>query len=172
MRRPSTNKVSFWQLRARCNIKLSCWMPSTGWHGQCEKIGLGLSTRSKKAAKVLSDQAQLKAMLLYTDIACKVNGTTLGGISLVKIVWLSWQSSRIHNPRAECGFDDKVRALMLILAGRISFGFCCAKTKQHRTQTWERFPSSSKFLKSEVTVSQVHSRCECCYFDRIGIPCC
>ena len=31
-------------------------------------------------------------MLLYTDIACKVNGTTLGGISLVKIVWLSWQS--------------------------------------------------------------------------------
>ena len=57
-----------------------------------KKLGLGLSTRSKKAAKVLSDQAQLKAMLLYTDIACKVNGTTLGGISLVKIVWLSWQS--------------------------------------------------------------------------------
>lgn len=46
----------------------------------------------EKAAKVLSHQAHLKALLLETGIACKVNGTTLGGISLVKIVWLSWQS--------------------------------------------------------------------------------
>ena len=71
-----------------------------------KKLGLGLSTRSKKAAKVLSDQAQLKAMLLYTDIACKVNGTTIWSDQPGRGRLVELAVSLINSQRAdsECDF--------------------------------------------------------------------
>ena len=123
----------------------------------------------EKAAKVLSHQARLKTLRLQTDISCKVNGTTLwsdqpGQCGLVELA-----ISLINNQRAESGFYDI--AGPFIDADRHDIFWLLLRREQATQDTQIETVPTFKRVRTVRRHNETGTLlCDCCYFDRIGIP--
>jgi hypothetical protein len=50
-------------------------------------------------------------------------------------------------------------------------GLKCVMIKNPKIHSWERFPGSSEFRNIRRCAERGTLLCDCCYFDRVGIPC-
>jgi hypothetical protein len=124
----------------------------------------------EKAAKVLSHQAQLKTLLLQTDLACKVNGKTLWSDQPGQGRLVELAISLIQNEQAECECYDTVGPFVDADRRDIFWLLLRQDIRPPDTQmgTVPKFKRVRKIRRHEGTGSLL---CDCCYFDRVGIPC-
>jgi hypothetical protein len=123
-----------------------------------------------KAAKVLSHQAQLKMLLLQTDIACKVNATTLWSDQPGQGRLVDLAISLINNQRAECGLYD-ISGPFVGAARHDIFWLLLRKDKETPDTQMGTVPNFRRVRKIRRHSDPGTLICDCCYFDRIGIPC-
>ena len=124
----------------------------------------------EKATKVLSHQAQLKTLLLQTNIASKANGTTLWSDQPGQGHLLDLAVGLISNECAERRLYDTVGPFVGAERKEISWLLLRRDQETQDTQlgTVPKFKRVRNIRRCGETGTL---QCDCCYFDRVGIPC-
>jgi len=124
----------------------------------------------EKATKVLSHQAELKTLLLQTNIASKANGTSLWSDQPGQGQLLDLAVGLISNEWAERGFYDIVGPFVEADRNEIFWLLMRRDQETQDTQlgTIPKFKRVRNIRRCGETGTLL---CDCCYFDRVGIPC-
>ena len=121
----------------------------------------------EKATKVLSHQARLKALMLHCALARKANCTTLWS-DLSQLVEMA--VGLINNECAEQAFYNVVGPFNNDEGAGI-FWLLMRRDQESEDTQLGTVPKFKRVRKVRRCTERGTLLCDCCYFDRVGIPC-
>ena len=125
----------------------------------------------EKATKVLSNQARLKALMLQGDLARKVNSKTLWFDQSKQGLLLDLAIDLISNECAEHSFYDIAGPYVHTEDGNYLFWLLLRRDQECRDTHLGTVPKFKRVRKIRRCAERGTLLCDCCYFDRVGIPC-